>query len=209
MVLFSRLSSSAGQSDGFVWKTLPRKNRRSGVRIPPEARPGTSSLSPLDTRPRHPLQCVSLLSAMGLKYTFNTAQPLTPALSEFIGAVIGDGCMSTNRRQVFLTGDSEKDRTYYETVIAPYCQRIFGFSPSIYVRKDVPRAIILQISSKAVFDFLHDRFSIRPNKTHTVRIPDEIIAKPKMTVACLRGLFDTTEAWDSTADLRTANRTFA
>ena len=125
--------------------------------------------------------------------------PLSEELCEFIGALIGDGCIDSYvtksgrpKYHINITGDAKLDKNYLTTRISPIVCDIFKVTPHIYFRKDC-RAMVLNFYSKPLFSMLTKRFGfLAANKTFTVKIPEEIIASnEKFIFATIRGIFDT------------------
>lgn len=125
--------------------------------------------------------------------------PLTEELCEFIGAVIGDGCVSGYTKQsgkpnyhISVTGDANLDKDYLVNRLAPLARKLFGATANPSFRKD-SNAIILNIYSKFAFSLLTERFEFVPGeKTLTVKIPEEILVSKKSFIyAAIRGIADT------------------
>ncbi len=124
--------------------------------------------------------------------------PLTEDLCEFVGAVIGDGCIDgyVNERgkskyHVFITGNAELDKDYLTNRLTKILESAFLKTPTILLRDS--RTMILNICSKRIFKFLTERLGFIPgNKTYTVSIPSEIInGDEHLVFATIRGIFDT------------------
>lgn len=127
------------------------------------------------------------------------AVPLSKELCEFIGAIIGDGCVSghldANGKcyyHVNITGDSELDRDYLTNRISYIVKNIFNINSRIYFRKN-QRAMIANFYSKKIFMILTKRFGFNAgSKTFTVKIPEEILnSKKEFVFSTIRGIFDT------------------
>ena len=119
-------------------------------------------------------------------------------LAEFVGAFIGDGCMSqylrkgrhTKTRVILFTGNWEKDSQYYSKIINPILVKNFGKPGRIYHRKD-DNTVRFIVGWKEVFSFLLSLgFSFGP-KASTVFIPDIILNDKTLSFSCLRGIFNT------------------
>ncbi|MBU0635472.1 hypothetical protein KKE06_00410, partial [Candidatus Micrarchaeota archaeon] len=101
--------------------------------------------------------------------------PLSVDLCEFIGAVIGDGCIdghldknSNSHYHTFLTGDSLLDNNYLSNHLSSIGKALFTANPRIYFRKG-KRAMVLHFFSKNLFTILTKRFGFTAgNKTYTV-----------------------------------------
>jgi len=110
-------------------------------------------------------------------------------LAEFCGIVLGDGGITNY--QVTITLNLKDDAEYAMFVIS-LCEKLFGFSPGIYIRKEDNTQTIL-LSRVEVVRFLTKHIGlIKGNKVkHQISIPDWIMSKKSYQVACLRGLVDT------------------
>jgi len=120
-------------------------------------------------------------------------------LCEFVGIVIGDGCIDgyvnkvgKSYFHVTITGDAKLDRIYLTDKIPSITQTIFKIHPKLTFRKD-SRAVVIQFYSKQIFTLLTKRFGfVAGNKTYDVTIPEEILnASDKHVFATIRGIFDT------------------
>ncbi len=129
----------------------------------------------------------------------NIDMSLTEDLCEFIGLIIGGGCIDgyanksgKSYNHFSITGDSELDINYLTNKVPSIMQNIFGMQPKVTFRKD-SQAIVLKFYSKQIFDLLTKRFGfIAGNKTYCVTIPTEILnAGEKYVFATIRGIFDT------------------
>ena len=126
--------------------------------------------------------------------------PLSEELCEFIGAVIGDGCVDgflqgrngLSKYHVSITGHSMLDKDYLSRYHPELIRSLFGVKCNLYYRKDC-NAMVMNIHSKTVFCLLTKRFGFVPgNKIYTTKIPSEILtAGEKFVFAAIRGIFDT------------------
>lgn len=123
---------------------------------------------------------------------FDINLPLTSELAYFMGLFIGDGF--TNKYKsgyiVQFTGE-KKEEQFYKTLISDYCKKLFDISPKIRY-DNFCNAIRVNLYSRDLFNLITQRFKISAGrKSRTVLIPEEISkAKPAITKACLRGLYD-------------------
>jgi hypothetical protein len=127
------------------------------------------------------------------KFNFNI--PLSLNICEVIGAFIGDGffnCYKNKLYQVEFSGDNKLDLKYYEEKIIPFIQEIIPtLRPHIYFPKD-KNAIRIVFYSKEFFCFLKDFLGFIPGKkSHSVFIPNKIIANKDFIYPTVRGIFDT------------------
>ena len=115
-------------------------------------------------------------------------------LAEFVGSMIGDGCLSVinsekrKRKIALLTGHLFHDSNYYETVIRPIVQKEFGTDG--YLQKRKKRNCIYFVMSGIVFDFLHN-VGFPVGRKYNLFIHDEIFKYRDLSIACVRGIFDT------------------
>ena len=110
-------------------------------------------------------------------------------LAEFCGIVLGDGGITDYQVTITL---NLKDDAKYAVFVVRLCEKLFGFSPGIYIRKEDNTKTIL-LSRIEVVRFLTKRMGlIKGNKVkHQISIPHWIMTKKSYQVACLRGLVDT------------------
>jgi len=121
---------------------------------------------------------------------------LSEELCELIGAYIGDGCLvkHTHGRTYVLqfVGHMNLDLSYYKNTIIPIIKKLFNKTPGFTKIKN-ENAFRFNCYSKEIGLFLKERFNLTfGNKTHTVKIPDEIIKSNKKYIySTIRGIFDT------------------
>lgn len=125
--------------------------------------------------------------------------PLSMDLCEFVGAVIGDGCIDgyltkngKSKYHVNITGDAELDLDHLSVHLPSIVRKLFNAGSGVYFRKDC-RCIVLNLYNERLFNTLTKRFGFVPgNKTFTVNIPEEITeAGGEFLFATIRGIFDT------------------
>ncbi|MCD4759876.1 hypothetical protein K8R33_03235, partial [archaeon] len=123
---------------------------------------------------------------------------LNEQLAEFVGAFIGDGCLSKWSRKdrpsdvkvISFTGSWKNDSQYYQEIINPFIKEIFGKGGRIYHRKD-DNSIRYTLYNKDIILFLIELgFDFGP-KSRTVTIPDKIVYDKELSIACIRGIFNT------------------
>jgi len=112
---------------------------------------------------------------------------LDEQLSEFIGAVNGDGHVAASNYEVCIVCDArEKDYLIHLNKIA---RSIFGTSFCFLYE---PTRIKLRIYSKDIHKFLIEEFGLPVgNKLGKLKIPLQIKPSKKLLIAYIRGLFDT------------------
>lgn len=126
--------------------------------------------------------------------------PISPKLSEFIGAIIGDGCLvsylrrgrsNQSIRYIEITGDAFLDADYFFSYLSPLIKEQFGKTPRIYTANE--NTLRLRIYSQSIHDYIAAICSWKPGKkAYTITIPDVILnSSRENTLACIRGIFDT------------------
>jgi intein/homing endonuclease len=119
---------------------------------------------------------------------------LTEELCEVIGAYMGDGCTYNSKNCHYLvqySGDSRLDREYYNSVIGPYINNLFG-SKACFKKVKGKNAIRINFYSKKFYYFLKKFFNLKSNKkADIIFIPKIIFDNEKNLHALIRGLFDT------------------
>ena len=91
---------------------------------------------------------------------------------------------------MLLTGSWEKDVDYYKCFIHPLILKHFSYSGRLYHRKDDNTARFWINDKNIIKQFVDYGLLIGP-KTNTIRIPKEIMNNKKLSIACLRGIFNT------------------
>ena len=113
-------------------------------------------------------------------------------LSEFIGAIIGDGNLwsKNNHYRVEITGDPKLDKNYFRDFLIPVTKKLFNITPHVRIRQ---RGLRLRITSKKVYSLLIEEYNlpVGSKKGLNVTIPKQILDKKELFIACLRGIFDT------------------
>ena len=109
------------------------------------------------------------------------------SLAEFLGALYGDGCLTTNYC-VVLTCDAISDRKYVSEVFKLLFKSLFGIEPTLRIKQN---AIHCLVYSKAIYTFLSQKGFPVGKKKNRMRIPPEILKNREYSLAFLRGLFDT------------------
>lgn len=122
----------------------------------------------------------------------NTKSIKTPVagteLAEFVGIMLGDGGMSSYQLSVTL---HSVDDLEYGKFVKTLIQKLFGVTPSVYVRKDM-NAYSIVLARKKAIGYLCSLGLVIGNKVlKQVRIPSWILENEAYSLACLRGLMDT------------------
>jgi hypothetical protein len=114
-------------------------------------------------------------------------------LAEFIGILTGDGYMNyysyQNKYLIEIAGDKRLDREYLCGNVSNLVKGLFGFLPSIYIRKD-QNSMYLRIISKSVYEFLLV-VGFKKGKKEEIGVPSWICADRMLMLAFLKGLADT------------------
>ena len=116
---------------------------------------------------------------------------LNEDLAEFIGVIIGDGCINRNGRygyRIFISGNPIEDKHYMENYLPKLIKRCVNKDLKPFVASN--GAYLLQFTKKSFKIFL-ENLGIKENKTRTVRIPHKIRENNKLLRACIRGVADT------------------
>ncbi len=121
---------------------------------------------------------------------------LTEELAEVTGTLIGDGCLSKYfanfdkrwRYEIAFTGSND-EYNYYRDFVQPVFEKYFGAKGRLFIRKD--NSTRFHVLGKGAFDFFAELGIPIGEKSHSVFIPEKIMANPKLLVPCLRGIWDT------------------
>ncbi len=132
----------------------------------------------------------SLAKALGFKVRKAITYPRKSALlAEFIGIMLGDGCLSS-QFQVGIAFNSETDRAY-GGYLQRLFQKLFGISATIQQRCETHGWTVVA-SSRALVEHLQVLGLVQGNKVaNQVDAPQWIWTRPIYQQACLRGLMDT------------------
>lgn len=125
--------------------------------------------------------------------------PLLEDLCEFIGILIGDGCISgfikksgKSQYHISITGDSKLDKVYLTKTVSRLVENLFKVKANPCFRTN-SNTLVLNIYSKNLFDLITSRFDFVPGKkSKTAKIPNEIMFSNKnLQYRTIRGIFDT------------------
>jgi len=109
-------------------------------------------------------------------------------LAEFVGVVLGDGCLSEGQCRIFL---SLKDDRLYAKYIKGLIFDLFGYEVSMLEYFD-RSTIELTVTGVSFVEMMKNLDLKVGNKVkQQVRVPDWIRNKKSYLRACVRGLFDT------------------
>ena len=108
-------------------------------------------------------------------------------IAELTGAIIGDGHIAKNGKQIELVGHPIKDKEYLYT-IGSFGNEIFNLAFKKTVRE---RALRIIFNSKKMNDYFVNEIGIpRGKKSDIVEIPEVYINSPYLKNV-IRGIFDT------------------
>lgn len=120
--------------------------------------------------------------------------PLTKELCELIGAYIGDGSNGKYGRHYDfqIAGHKVLDKEYLEYLSRTLKYLFAGIKVRSWVSKDCEGRRLI-VNSRHIFELLTKRFGFPAGpKSHTVRIPDEILNEgDEFVFPTIRGIFDT------------------
>ncbi len=112
-------------------------------------------------------------------------------ISEFCGAMIGDGWIQSNESGLFLAGDSLEDKEYYDNHISKLVSQILAPTKA----KNFPYWSVYGISiykKELIRKALSDFELPKGKKVKTAKVPQWIVKSNKRIIqSFVRGLFDT------------------
>jgi hypothetical protein len=124
---------------------------------------------------------------------------LNEDLCEFVGAIIGDGCVDSYTKKsgkssyhISFTGDPVLDKSYLCETMPKLISKLFNVRARPIFRK-TQNGLVLNIYSKKVFSLLTKRFNFPiGSKTLSVKILNEIIeGGDRFIYSTIRGIADT------------------
>jgi len=116
------------------------------------------------------------------------APPRSKFLSEFIGAMIGDGNMTNYQVSIYLSSLVDEE---YGLHIVRLAKELFGIKPTMKKIEGINCLRIL-ISSIELVEFLKQSGVLKGNKIRqNLDVPGWILEDQEYAIACLRGMFDT------------------
>ena len=114
---------------------------------------------------------------------------LDEELSEFLGAMAGDGNIYWKNYAITITCSAVVDYNYAAEIIRNKFQKLFGLMPKIRI---FGNAVQCRAYSKSLATFLNRKFEFPVgNRKNRMFIPGKIAGNKKFLIAYLRGLFDT------------------
>ncbi|MFQ6020477.1 MAG: LAGLIDADG family homing endonuclease [Candidatus Aenigmatarchaeota archaeon] len=118
-------------------------------------------------------------------------------VAELVGVHLGDGRMSHYfarsedifRFEILFTGDWDKDSRYYKEVLQPIVIRNFGIKGHIKHRRDDDTVRYVIKSKKLATFFVRLEIPVG-KKAEICKIPSEVICDIDLSIACIRGIFN-------------------
>lgn len=123
-----------------------------------------------------------------LPKTFRLPSQLSSELAEFVGILLGDGCIT--RRQVQISLNKKADRLYVPHV-ADLSHKLFGRKPNLIHRENYNVSIIYYSGVNLVNYLLSIGMQVGSKVKQQVGVPDWIKSSEEYDKSCLRGLVDT------------------
>ena len=115
-------------------------------------------------------------------------------LSEISGAFAGDGSLYRNGKSfTFEIRGAPDELQYYQDILKPKLEKLFGFSLKIIKRRYVGGYVIgLRTSKRRAYEVFHEKLGFPVGeKSKIVEVPRIILDDKRAWIHYLRGLFDT------------------
>lgn len=110
--------------------------------------------------------------------------------AEFIGAMLGDGCVYSNLTGFCITGNSHTDKEYFH-YLSGLINRLFGLNPKIYYSRS-DKAVRCVVYSRKLVEFVVDSgMPVGEKKEHYTGINKIYFKDKKLLKALVRGIMDT------------------
>jgi len=111
-------------------------------------------------------------------------------LAEFIGIMLGDGFIKSNKTQLGIALNSETDHSY-ALFIQSLIEKLFNLNSSM-LSNGKDKCITVLVSSRNLTEFMIDKGLKPGNKVlNQSDVPSWVNLKKQYKIACLRGLMDT------------------
>lgn len=126
--------------------------------------------------------------SIGFKIRKEIKRPLkTPLFSEFIGVILGDGCITEHQVKILVNSNRDVDYAYF---IRRLIKKLFGLSSSVNFERKNTLSIL--VSSKNLVEFLLDSGLKRGDKIRLqADVPNWVLEHEELMRGCIRGLIDT------------------
>lgn len=117
-------------------------------------------------------------------------------LAEFIGVMLGDGCITPSRKnyrgyKIRICGHSENDKNYLLNYINPLSEKLFGVRFDTYYHSSKKSIYLTKSNKNLYYTLLHFGLKSGNKKTNNVKIPDWVFSNREYIKSCIRGLIDT------------------
>jgi hypothetical protein len=111
--------------------------------------------------------------------------------AEFYGALIGDGCLYTEKTGFCISGHSTLDSDYIGSYMSTIIFELFCVKPRLYFSKE-EKSLRCVLYSQKVLSFLESKgFPLGKKVESCLVIPEFFLKDKRLLISCLRGLFDT------------------
>jgi intein/homing endonuclease len=115
-------------------------------------------------------------------------------LAYLSGVIAGDGSISIrlakNEYSVTCAGNAADEVEFYQIVIAPLMKKLFGITVKLKAKKDGTYGF--SICSKQLVHFLLTKLDLPLGKKYDqLQIPELLLEDQRLTLAFIRGVFDT------------------
>lgn len=120
--------------------------------------------------------------------SFNFPDTNTNKFAEFIGVLLGDGCIQPEQVSITLNSVADSDYIVY---VSELISELFQYSPSIHSRFPIKATVILISGKDFTAKLISSGMKIGNKVTQQVDVPDWIKQSPELSRWCLRGMMDT------------------
>lgn len=120
--------------------------------------------------------------------SFNFPDTNTNKLAEFIGILLGDGCIQPEQVSITLNSVADSDYIIY---VSDLIRELFQYSPSIHSRLPTKATVILISGKDFTAKLISKGMKLGNKVTQQVDVPDWIKQNQELSHWCLRGMVDT------------------
>ena len=112
-------------------------------------------------------------------------------LSELLGIMLGDGCLSSSGSKyfVYICGHKTNDFKYHDQITRKLFKELFDKDIKIQFRSD-ENTLFIRFSDKEIFNFLRKYLPVG-SKYEKMKVPKVVRADLKYANCLIRGFFDT------------------
>lgn len=123
------------------------------------------------------------------KYMNSITKPLESTdLAEFIGIMLGDGCLTTYQCTIYLNSETDQE---YAKYVKNLIRKLFNLTPGIHKHKKW-KMLKVSVSGMNLVEYLKQKGLYVGNKVLLqVAVPQWVWGKLEYKKACIRGLIDT------------------